>query len=314
MSARKSRRAASASASASKGGSAGPRIGAKRGRAAGPSAGMRGPQAWWRRANWLRIVVIAAAVVAVGVVAFFPVALATDQPSFCASCHGMRPFFSAWQGGAHSGVGCIECHVDAGYPARFAHKFVALDEVWDQFTGAPTFPNYNADIPNSRCLRCHPDIASKPAAGGFSHQLHLGNGLACAKCHATVGHQVSFQSLSEAGVLNKNQELPGQTFVGLQTSTGVGKPSALPGHKPVVCSNCHDQAGLPCSFCHTAPPSHFGIDCKLCHKPNVAFTQFTHPPSGEHSYLSRPCVKCHPNGYTTVYCTCHNGHPPVKRS
>jgi nitrate/TMAO reductase-like tetraheme cytochrome c subunit len=265
---------------------------------------------WWRRANWRLIGIVAGTVALVGVIAFFPIALATDQPAFCASCHGMKPFYAAWQQGKHAQVSCIDCHVDAGYPARFTHKFVALKEVWDQFSSAPTFPNYNADIPDARCLRCHPDVASQPSAGGFSHQLHLARGLACAKCHATTGHQVTYTALSDAGVLNNNQVTPGTTYVGQQLSSATGSPSVLPGHKPVVCSNCHDQANLACSFCHTPPPSHFGADCKLCHRPDVAFQNFTHPPSGEHSYTSRPCVKCHPNGYTTVFCTCHNGHPP----
>jgi nitrate/TMAO reductase-like tetraheme cytochrome c subunit len=258
-----------------------------------------------------RVAVALVVLVVVSVVAFFPIALYTDRPSFCTSCHGMQPFYDAWRDGAHKNLWCIDCHVDAGYPNRFAHKFVALKEVYDQLFTHATFPNYNADMPNSRCLRCHPDVPTKIAAvGQFSHQMHLSRGVQCATCHATVGHQVTFAALDAAGVLNTNQVTAGNTFVGQQFQGAPGKHSALPGHRPVPCSNCHDQASLQCSFCHTPPASHFGADCRLCHSPSVPFQQFTHPPSGEHSYRSRPCVKCHPNGYTTVFCTCHNGHPP----
>jgi nitrate/TMAO reductase-like tetraheme cytochrome c subunit len=269
-------------------------------------------QAFLRSERNRKIALAVVLLIAIGVVAFFPVALVTDQPSFCPTCHGMKPFYDAWQTGGHKNLWCIDCHVEPGYPNRFAHKFVALQEVYDQLFTHATFPNYNADMPNSRCLRCHQDVPTKIAAvGQFSHQMHLGRGVQCATCHATVGHEVTFAALDSAGVLNANQVTAGNTFVGQQFQGAAGAHSVLPGHRPVPCSNCHDQANLQCSFCHTPPPSHFGADCKLCHNPSVPFQQFTHPPSGEHSYLSRPCAKCHPNGYTTVFCTCHNGHPPT---
>jgi RNase P subunit RPR2 len=50
-----------------------------------------------------------------------------------------------------------------------------------------------------------------------------------------------------------------------------------------------------------------GTSCASCHKPLVAWTKatFSHPSAGEHSYRSFACVKCHPNGYSTAYCSCH---------
>ena len=267
---------------------------------------------WRRTFNWRLTAIVVAVLALVGVVAFFPIALATDQPTFCKTCHGMQPFYDAWHVGAHKNVSCIDCHVDPGYPSRFTHKFVALKEVYDQLFTRATFPNYNADVPNSRCRRCHSTLPIKVgAADQFSHQMHLSRGAQCASCHATVGHKVAFAALASAGVLNPNQ-VAGTTFVGEQFTGTPGRHSALPGHKPVPCANCHDQANLQCGFCHTPPANHFGADCKLCHKPGVAFRAFTHPPSGEHNYRSRPCVKCHPNSYTTVYCTCHPGGRPPK--
>jgi cytochrome c nitrite reductase small subunit len=257
-----------------------------------------------------RIAIVAAVVVAIAIVAFFPVALATDQPSFCPACHTMQPFYSAWQTGPHKDVWCIDCHVEPGYPARALHKFAALQEVYDQFFTTARFPKYNAEIPDSRCLRCHPDVPTKaPAAGQFSHQMHLATNVKCTTCHASTGHKVTFAALDSAGLLDPNMVTAGTTVVGEQLSTS-GARSVLSGHKPVPCSNCHDMASQQCSFCHTPPANHFGADCKLCHKPGVAFADFTHPPSGEHKYTSRPCAKCHPNGYATVFCTCHNGNPP----
>jgi len=269
------------------------------------------PDSFARSQRNRRILWIVVLVAIVGLIGFFPVAIATDQPGFCPTCHGMKPFYDAWHTGPHKDIWCIDCHVEPGVPNRLLHKFAVLNELYSQVFTHATYPNYNADVPNERCLRCHPDVPTKIAAvGKFSHQQHLGRGVTCAKCHAAVGHQVTFTALAQAGVLNSANAPAGATYVGQEFVGAPGKHSALPGHKPVPCANCHDQANLQCSFCHIAPGNHFGADCKLCHKPSVPFTTFAHPPSGEHPYTSRPCAKCHPNGYTTVFCTCHGGRPP----
>jgi nitrate/TMAO reductase-like tetraheme cytochrome c subunit len=255
---------------------------------------------------------IAVAVVAVVLVAaFFGTALATDRSVFCKTCHSMVPFYDAWTVGPHAQhATCIDCHVNAGYPARFAHKFVALREVYDQFFGNSKFPNYNADLPDRRCLRCHPDAPTR-VVGQFQHAQHIARGVSCAKCHATTGHKVMFSTLASAGLLNTFNAPADKQFVGQEFQGLTGKGSVYPGHRPVPCQNCHDQANLECSFCHTPPPNHFGANCRLCHSnAAVPFSQFTHPPSGEHDWRRRPCVQCHPNGYNTVYCTCHKGNPP----
>ena len=258
-----------------------------------------------------KFLVTALVILAVGIVAFVPVALATDQATFCKSCHGMVPFYDAWAAGAHADKAtCIDCHVDAGYPARFTHKFVALKEVYAQVFTNAKYPNYNADVPNRRCLRCHPDAPTK-VVGRFQHADHLSKDVQCATCHATTGHKVSFASLAAAGVLNTKNAPAGQEFVGQHTGGTSGQGSVYPSHQPVPCQSCHDQANLQCSFCHSTPVNHFGPDCRSCHSnAAVPFAQFTHPSAGEHNWRKKPCVKCHPNGYTTVYCTCHKGNPP----
>jgi nitrate/TMAO reductase-like tetraheme cytochrome c subunit len=243
---------------------------------------------------------------------FVPAALLTDRPAFCKTCHTMVPFYNAWEQGKHKDVWCIDCHVDSGMPRRFEHKFVALGEVYSEFFGSPSFPNYNADIPDARCERCHPDVAHQTTTplSKFSHKMHLTKSVRCAQCHASTGHKVAFSALSDAGILNAANAPAGLTYVGEAFKAPGGQPSALPGHKPVPCTSCHDQAHLQCSFCHATPANHYGADCKSCHKPTTPFASFVHPPSGEHGYKSRPCATCHPKNYQTAYCTCHNGNPP----
>jgi len=250
--------------------------------------------------------------VVLGAVLFVPVAVLTDQPAFCKTCHTMVPFYDAWKQGPHKDVSCIECHVDPGTARRLEHKFVALNEVYAEFFKHSTFPNYNAGIVDARCEHCHPDVVTQTTTPGgkFSHVAHLNKGVRCAQCHASTAHKVTFSALNSARLLNVANAPAGLTYVGEAFKASGGAPSALPGHKPVPCSNCHDQANLQCSFCHGTPANHYGADCKACHRPSTPFANFAHPRSGEHNYRSRPCVKCHPNGYQTVYCTCHKGNPP----
>jgi len=250
----------------------------------------------------------------VGVVAFIPTAILTDRSTFCVTCHDMQPFYDAWTQGPHNETACVECHVDQGAANRVLHKFVALREVYAELFTDPTFPQYNAKVPDDRCLRCHEGLDTMKV-GKFDHKQHRSRGVACQTCHASVGHKVTFASLASAGVLNEANAPAGMTYVGQQfQAQGTVRASVLVGHKPVPCSNCHDQANLECSFCHTPPAKHFGTNCRQCHKPNIAFenTTFKHPSVEEHNYRRIPCAKCHPDGTAKVYCSCHKGNPPTE--
>jgi len=291
-----------------------------------PSASMRA-----------RRLIIWGAVAAIAAVVLTASLVYTEQSSFCPTCHEMRPYYSAWQAGGHvRSASCVDCHVDPGVLAHLAHKPIALKEVWNHFFRDNRFPNYTVEVPNSRCIRCHAKVADKKGSR-FSHAEHVDRAQ-CKSCHAQTGHAVSLAALQAEGVLKTNATTP--TIPG-------AKPSSLSGHVKVVCQECHDQAQMKCSSCHQAPhenrgecsnchrpgtkfvathpsgtncrechtpPSkHFGADCAACHTPSIPFAQttFSHPRNtGEHSYRSFACVKCHPKGYTTSSCTCHGGNPP----
>jgi nitrate/TMAO reductase-like tetraheme cytochrome c subunit len=279
---------------------------------------------------------------AVGVLALLALAgslVYTEQSYFCPTCHEMDPYYQGWTAGPHATkAGCVDCHVDAGILAHLAHKPIALKEVWDHFFATNRFPNFTVDVPNSRCVACHQTVPEKQGAL-FSHAKHATKAL-CKDCHSQTGHIVTLAALDAAGILKPGARAP---------VPGGATPSSAPGHKRVVCQDCHDQATMRCSACHqpphedrgecsnchrpgdtfvaihpagtdcgtsgchTPPASHFGNDCAACHKLGTPFAQatFSHPARvGDHSYRAFPCVKCHPAGYTTSYCSCHNGHPP----
>jgi hypothetical protein len=253
----------------------------------------------------------AGAVLVIGIVAFVASAQATDAPAFCATCHEMKPYYVAWTQGRHRVTAqCVDCHVDAGFFQGLAHKPVALLEVWAHFTGFSGFPMASPpDVPDSRCLRCHPTVKVKGLPATFSHPLHAKQA-PCATCHATTGHDVSVQALRAAGIYNAdNAALRARARASTNASATPGAGRAnVAGHVAVVCSRCHDMAATGCPACHTPPHEPRG-DCLQCHKPGPRFT-FAHPPTQMENWQSIACKKCHPVSYRQVNCTCHGSGVP----
>lgn len=226
----------------------------------------------------------------------------TSRPAFCNSCHEMTPYYSAWQDAAHSDVSCIECHVDPGLAANFAHKFVALKEVWVHVTGDPTFPMPEVNLPDSRCTRCH-DGTIDPDIPDFDHEEHR-RGRTCKTCHDTVGHEVTAEALQEAGILNADVQAQRDARNGIVFGNG----TPLAEHTEVGCSDCHDMPASTCAACHEPPADHFERPCMTCH--TASTWQFLHPVAPPTCVLchDRPadhpdgeCSECHAPGVSWVF-------------
>jgi nitrate/TMAO reductase-like tetraheme cytochrome c subunit len=233
-----------------------------------------------------------------------PVFQATEAPAFCTTCHEMQPYYDAWTVGAHKGISCVECHVDAGAINHVAHKMTAAKELWTHLTGDPRFPQGTAKVPDARCLTCHPDIL-KSTGPGFSHAKHTGAG-ACVTCHSDVGHRVTLAALAKADVLKPGLDASATARV-LPVSTG-SDAVATETHIPVSCSDCHDLAKVACSTCHQPPHPARG-ECLTCHRPGVAWS-FTHPSSTE-------CASCHtaPAKHYGADCgSCHSAQVPFAKT
>jgi nitrate/TMAO reductase-like tetraheme cytochrome c subunit len=244
----------------------------------------------------------AAALWGIGIITIFSIAFiasaqATDEASFCSSCHEMTPFYSAWQAGPHDSIACIECHVDAGTAKRLAHKVTALGEVWAHFTGEPRFPMNSTEVPDERCLGCH-DGAITPDVAGLDHETHR-NGKACVSCHADVGHRVTADALADAGVLDKDAQAAKDAA--RVAEVGAGEANIV-GHVTVTCSDCHDMAATGCVSCHEPKhePRDASTTCTDCHTAGVEWT-FAHPARTD-------CATCHetPEEHFAPACeTCH---------
>src|SRR3989304_3891131 len=80
----------------------------------------------------------------------------TSKPSFCGSCHIMRPYVDSWATSTHNRVNCTDCHYTPGVRNYFQSKMIGLSMTVQYFTGTEG-PTPWADVQDASCLReaCH---------------------------------------------------------------------------------------------------------------------------------------------------------------
>jgi len=140
------------------------------------------PRRSWKR--WL----IRTAIVIVGLLflagAFVGVAEhRTSQPTFCASCHIMEPYYESWTADLHGGkldIACVDCHYAPGERTTINAKFRGLSQVTSYFSGRYGATRPRAHVSDKSCMtaRCHGDerFMDKPLLIGnvsFKHANHL---------------------------------------------------------------------------------------------------------------------------------------------
>jgi len=133
----------------------------------------------------------------------------TNQPTFCASCHTIKPSFDSWSRSSHKDVTCVDCHVRPGVSGFIHDKvYAGLEDVAITFLGTPTEPyNLESHVYSSVCLGCHRailrvaevssrDLPSPVKEVGLimDHREHMaafekrGQGEGCTTCHSRVVH------------------------------------------------------------------------------------------------------------------------------
>ena len=93
-------------------------------------------------------------VLALGGAAAIPL---TNQPTFCASCHTIKPSYDSWTRSSHKDVTCVDCHVRPGISGFIHDKvYAGLEDVAITFFGTPTEPHdLQSHVYSSVCLGCH---------------------------------------------------------------------------------------------------------------------------------------------------------------
>jgi nitrate/TMAO reductase-like tetraheme cytochrome c subunit len=198
---------------------------------------------------------------------------------------------------------CKDCHATSGHEVSLA----ALDKAGILKPAATEPPTPGGVTPSAAaghvkvaCQRCHDQAKMKCSlCHKATHEVKPGD---CSDCH-TTGTKFLFKH-PEGANCSKCHKTPANHFTG-------------------ECTTCHKSGGktwtfthpasTACASCHKPPAKHFGNTCATCHRVGVPFNKavFRHAGNtGEHSYRSFACVKCHPKSYAAASCTCHGGKVP----
>lgn len=209
----------------------------------------------------------------------------SESPSFCKSCHIMKPYYDAWKTSKHNFVKCVDCHYPAGVtPKQFAwKKFQSMSQVAKYVTRTYGTRPY-AEIEDSSCLRegCH----AKRLLNGkvtfkqhviFDHgphllDLHRGKKLRCTSCHSQI-------------VQGKHIEVIESTcFICHFKKDKNGKRPSIS-----ACRTCHKMPEQTIthggfSFSHKDFAGGRTLSCEKCHSDSIV---------GEGTTSKDKCFDCH---------------------
>lgn len=146
---------------------------------------------WLLRLLWLGLIAIP-----LGVAGLIVGVEISSQPSFCGSCHVMKPYYTSWETSSHNDVACVECHIPPGIGSEIRKKYEALSMVASYFTGTYG-TNPWAEVPDESCLRpgCHEQrlLIGRELVRNvlFDHRPHLTElrrekRLRCTSCHSQI--------------------------------------------------------------------------------------------------------------------------------
>ena len=256
------------------------------------------------------------AVSAAGILALFIGLLYySASPSFCNSCHIMKPYYEAWKTSRHNQVTCVECHYPPQTQAAIWVKFQSINSVVQYVTRKYSSKPY-AQIEDASCLRsgCH---ATNILAGKitykkgirFDHRFHLGDlrrgkQLRCTSCHSQIvvgthievtestcylchfKHSEEQRALLPLGDCTTCHELPRED---IQFQGFTFNHQDFVGARHVSCEKCHldvvqGEGQAPkerCYTCHNQPE-------RLDKYKDVSFMHDTHV-----AKRKVDCTRCH---------------------
>jgi cytochrome c nitrite reductase small subunit len=116
-----------------------------------------------------------------------PSYLSSDAET-CVNCHVMRDQYDRWNHSSHKAVAkCNDCHTPHTFLGKWGVK--ALNGMRHSYaftTGDFEEPiritEFNADIVQENCVRCHTTVTSMMVASPDGEEAR------CVSCHGNVGH------------------------------------------------------------------------------------------------------------------------------
>ena len=155
-----------------------------------------------------KVALLAIALAVLGAVAGAVAVPLTSAPTFCASCHTIKPSYDTWAKSSHKEVTCVACHVRPTFEGFLQDKVLkGTHDVWVTIFGRPKKPeDLKATVYSEVCLSCHrnmlriSEIAERDLPGPLKkaglimeHRKHMeafqkrGKGEGCTTCHEAHG-------------------------------------------------------------------------------------------------------------------------------
>jgi len=237
----------------------------------------------------------------VGLVGFVQV---SSTPTFCGTCHIMKPYYESWKHSKHDKIACVECHISPGITAEVHKKIEALSMVAKYFTATYGTKPW-AEVDDAACLRCHERRLLEGRVDfegvAFDHRPHLiearrGLRLRCTSCHSQIvqGTHLTVTVSTCAFCHFKDQE----------PNTGIGACRScheVPDHVKSRTGNPFNHAqvaasDMRCTSCHGDVVRGTGRvpkqRCQSCHNQPERFEKFDDPLFLHRMHVTEHKVDC----------------------
>jgi len=114
----------------------------------------------------------------------------SNDPRACKNCHIMNQQYDDWRKSSHHAAAtCNDCHVPAGFFAKYAAKASngyhhSRGFTLQDFHEPIMIKAKNSQILQDNCLRCHGDLVHDIVRGS----TYASGAIRCVHCHRGVGH------------------------------------------------------------------------------------------------------------------------------
>lgn len=227
-------------------------------------------------------------------------------PSFCGSCHIMRPLFESWKGTPHAvkNVDCLDCHAEPGSLGVFSAHLAGLRRGIAYITRSYQKPK--TIVSNNTCFRCHltsRDIKKRSVLVSHYDTYLSKAGINCTDCHAQLVHKAEKARLTQAiadnwvgatacgrchfDLLGEWQEA--KHSQAMETLINI-KQDSTP-----LCLECHTVGFKKGGFISTAKTAELGgVQCENCHGKGLEHSQKPLAEINPEASLSAgTCTGCH---------------------
>jgi len=242
------------------------------------------------------------------IVAVLLVMQATSTPTFCGTCHIMKPYYRSWKQSPHNRIACVECHIRPGLGAELRKKYEALSMVVKYVTATYGTKPW-AEVDDANCLRCHERrlLEGTVSFQGvmFDHRHHLtetrkGIRLRCTSCHSQlmIGSHIAVTPTTCALC----------HFQGQPVNAGTGRCllcHTIPSRVTTTAGTAFDHRdvatyGMACQSCHEAVVRGTGevprVRCFACHNQPERLARYGETEFLHDWHVSRhkvDCANCH---------------------